>query len=395
MEKQPSIRLANLLNKLFWNFLIIIAIGFSVAGAAMAQQSESAARLAPLTGQLRLGAEYFLNRTDTEETVRRHFRLMHQYGLTVARIFIIWDDIERSRDQWDLHRYDWIYDAAQESGIKIAATLCAEDPPGWMKLTPFYHHRMNLNEPALRERSAIYIQKVVGRYRSHPAQGPWLLMNEPALEVNDERTTMQAYGKWLEQHYGTVDRLNARWFQPLQTFSDVQVDPEQWTSHWADYYSFIDWKEFNIDNLCDFLRWIGQQIRALDTTHPTHINPPGLIRNMAAGGADPWKEGDDGRLPRHVHPSAVEFQRVRAQRIRIALRLLSRHATQRVGRASLVGDRTSGRTHGLYRRSRHEPDQERSDAMDVGFLWGGSARGGVLAVESSRAGERGRASGGW
>ena len=95
MGKQALVRITKLLNRLVWNFLIIIALAFSAAAMATAQESESAARLAPLTGQLRLGAEYFLNRTDTEETVHRHFRLMHQYGLTVARIFIIWDDIER------------------------------------------------------------------------------------------------------------------------------------------------------------------------------------------------------------------------------------------------------------------------------------------------------------
>jgi len=48
---------------------------------ARAQQTEAAARLAPLTDQLRLGAEYFLNRTDTQETVRHHFQMMHKYGL--------------------------------------------------------------------------------------------------------------------------------------------------------------------------------------------------------------------------------------------------------------------------------------------------------------------------
>jgi beta-galactosidase len=273
------------------NLLVIALLVLGVSPSAQAQRAESAARLAPLTDQLRLGAEYFLNRTDTADSVRHHFQLMHQYGLTIARFFVIWDDIEHERDQWDLHRYDWIYDAAQESGIKIAATLCAEDPPGWMKLTPFYHHRMNLNDPKLRERSAIYIEKVVGRYRNHPAQGPWLLMNEPGLEVNYERTTMEAFGKWLHERYGSVDQLNQHWFQPLQNFSDVQVNPEQWTPGWTDYYSFIDWKEFNIDDLCDSLRWIEQQIRALDTTHATHINPPGLISNLASEGADPWKEG--------------------------------------------------------------------------------------------------------
>jgi GH35 family endo-1,4-beta-xylanase len=119
------------------NLLVIELLVLGVSPSAQAQQAESAARLAPLTDQLRLGAEYFLNRTDTAESVRHHFQVMHQYGLTIARIFIIWDDIEREPDQWDFHRYDWIYDSAQESGIKIAATLCAEDPPAWMKLTPF------------------------------------------------------------------------------------------------------------------------------------------------------------------------------------------------------------------------------------------------------------------
>ena len=55
-------------------------------------------------------------------------------------------------------------------------------------------------------------------------------MNEPGLEVNYERTTMEAFGKWLEQRYGSVDRLNQRWFQPLQSFSDVQLNPDQWTA---------------------------------------------------------------------------------------------------------------------------------------------------------------------
>ena len=281
------------------NLLLIALLVVPISPSVAAQQPgavpspiapDSAARLAPLTDQLRLGAEFFLNRNETEDGVRHHFQLMHKYGLTIVRVFIIWDDIERAPDQWDLHRYDWVYNAAAESGLKVLATLCAEDPPGWMKLTPFYHNRMNLNDPKLRERAAIYIQKVVGRYRNHPAQGAWLLMNEPALVVNYERSTMQVFGKWLENRYGSVDRLNQRWFQPLANFSDVQVTPEQFARGWLDYYPFIDWREFNIDNLCDFLRWIGHEVRALDTTHPTHINLAGLWHNLAVGGYDPWKE---------------------------------------------------------------------------------------------------------
>ena len=240
-----------------------------------------------LTDQLRVGAEFFLNRTETRESVRRHFHLMHENGLTLARIFVIWDDIERTPNHWDFEGYDWIYDAAAESGIKIVATLCAEDPPGWVKKTPFYHNRTNLNDPALRKHAAMYINKVVDRYKNHPAQGAWLLMNEPT-KYDEEPATLQAFGEWLQAKYGTVEELNKHWFRPLGRFSDVWLTPDQLTDYWNDYHYAVDWREFNIDNLINELLWIKGQIQALDPNHPTHINvtsPTG-----GASGQDVFKE---------------------------------------------------------------------------------------------------------
>lgn len=256
-----------------------------------------------LVGEIRLGAEFFLNKTATEESVRKHFRLMQSYGFTVARIFVIWDDIERTAGVWNFERYDWIYDAAHNSGIKIAATLCSEDPPGWMGLTPFYHHYANLNDPKLREHAAGYLEKVVTRYRNHPAHGVWLLMNEPHPVYFYDQPAMEAFGKWLELKYGTVDKLNQQWFRPLQNFSDVKVTSDQWNSYWVDYPSFIDWHEFNDANLVEILEWIKGQIRKFDSVHPTHINPTGGNR---------WKESRVvDFLGASIHPAWLfeEFQR--------------------------------------------------------------------------------------
>src|SRR5208337_3432880 len=87
---------------------------------APAQQSvislERQTALADLTGKLRVGAEFFLNRSETKETVEKHFRLMRESGLTVVRIFVIWDDIERTPGNWNLEGYDWIYNAAAKNG---------------------------------------------------------------------------------------------------------------------------------------------------------------------------------------------------------------------------------------------------------------------------------------
>jgi beta-galactosidase len=212
---------------------------------------------------------------------------MHENGLTLVRIFVIWDDIERTPNNWNFEGYDWIYDAAAENGIKIVATLCAEDPPGWVKKTPFYHNRTNLNDPELRTHAAIYIRKVVDRYKNHPAQGVWLLMNEPT-KYDLEPATFQAFGDWLKTKYGSVEQLNKHWFEPVENFSDVPIRPDELTEYWNDYHRVVDWREFNIDNLVNELLWIKGQIQALDTQHPTHINvdePTG-----AALGQDVWKE---------------------------------------------------------------------------------------------------------
>jgi beta-galactosidase len=270
--------------------LISFVVAALLSTAARAGQNAGAgpaSELASLTGQLRIGSEFFLNRTETKESVERHFRLMQENGLTLVRIFVIWDDIERTPNNWNFEAYDWIYDAAAENGIKIVATLCAEDPPGWVKKTPFYHNRTNLNDPELRTHAAVYIRKVVDRYKNHPAQGVWLLMNEPT-KYDLEPATFQAFGDWLKTKYGTVEELNKHWFEPVENFSDVQIRPDQLIEYWNDYHRVVDWREFNIENLVNELLWIKGQIQALDTNHPTHINvtaPTG-----GAAGQDVWKE---------------------------------------------------------------------------------------------------------
>jgi beta-galactosidase len=264
---------------------MIVTAGLALRGQTAG--TSAGPQLAELTRQLRIGSEFFLNRTETKESVQRHFDLMHENGLTLARIFIIWDDIERTPGNWDFTGYDWIYDAAAKSGIKIVATLCAEDPPGWVKKTPFYHNRTNLNDPEIRRHAAIYIEKVVNRYRGHTAQGVWLLMNEPE-KYDTEPETFRAFGAWLQAKYGTVAELNKHWFRPLVAFPDVRVTPDQLSEYWNDYHAVVDWREFNIDNLVDQLLWIKDRIQAVDTNHPTHINvtePTG-----GAYGQDVWKE---------------------------------------------------------------------------------------------------------
>jgi beta-galactosidase len=272
----------------------------------IAGSQDLSANSSELLGQLRIGTEFFLNRSETRDGIQRHFRLMHDSGLTLVRIFVIWDDIEHTPGIWNFERYDSIYDAAAANGIKIVTTLCAEDPPGWTGQTPFYHNRTNLNEPEVRKHAADYIRRVVNRYRSHTAQGVWLLMNEPS-KYDTEPATLLAFGEWLRQKYGKLEKLNATWFRQLKSFSDVTITSEMLKGGnygWLDYSPIIDWREFNIDNLVNQLLWIKSQVLLYDTNHLTHLNVTAPLGGPV--GQDVWKEQKVVEiLGASIHPAWV------------------------------------------------------------------------------------------
>ncbi len=281
-----------------------LAVGASVAAFSQTEAAQEDPN--PLAATLRIGTEFFLNRSETKAGVDRHFRLMRDTGLTLVRIFIIWDDIEHTPGVWNFERYDWIYNSAAANEIKIVATLCAEDPPGWAHQTPFYHNRTNLNDPAIRKRASFYIEKVVNRYKRHPAQGVWLLMNEPS-KYDTEPATFRAFGAWLEKKYRNVAALNQSWFRQVKSFSEVTLTPEQLTGGnygWLDYPPIIDWREFNVDNLVNQLLWIKSQIELHDTSHPTHLNVTQPLGGPS--GQDVWKEQKIVEiLGASIHPAWV------------------------------------------------------------------------------------------
>jgi beta-galactosidase len=269
--------------------LALLAAG-SLCAAAQTQTANAGERqpaLTELTGKLRVGTEFFLNRTETKETVEKHFKLMHENGITVVRIFVIWDDIERTPGNWDLSHYQWIYDAAAKNGIKIAATLCTEDPPGWMNMTTFYHQHANLDNPELKAHAAVYLEKFVGHFKDHPGTGEWLLMNEPT-KYHEDASTFKAFGSWLQKKYGTVDELNKHWFRPVQSFDEVRIDEKETPNYWLDEEEFLDWKQFNVDNLIANLAWIRENVLAIDSKHPVHFNVTAPTGD--AEGQDVWKE---------------------------------------------------------------------------------------------------------
>lgn len=238
----------------------------------------------------RIGAQFFTNLYDSDEDVERHFSMMHDNGIRLVRLFILWAQVEPKAGEWDFSLYDRAYDLAQKYGMKVFSTLTCEDPPAFTKKRPFYHHRVNLNDPTLQELAGEYIKRTVTRYANHPAHYCWSLMNEPEVAINYEPSTMALFADWLKNKYGAVEEMNRVWYRPHEAFSKVQINPADWNNFWTDFASFCDWQNFVEDNLAGQLAWIRDQVAIYDSHSITHAHPKGLLDPVVGTGQACWKE---------------------------------------------------------------------------------------------------------
>jgi len=59
-------------------------------------------------------------------------------------------------------------------------------------------------------------------------------------------------------------------------------------NYWLDEEEYLDWKQFNVDNLISNLAWIREKVLAIDSKHPIHFNVTAPTGD--ASGQDVWKE---------------------------------------------------------------------------------------------------------
>ena len=109
-----------------------------------------------------LGAEVWIEPGQTPEQVEGWFRELAEEHMPVARVFMMWADLEPSPGQWDYTLYDRVFRAAEKYHVRIVATLTPGGPP------PFLHGNGNQGEgypptAAARASTAVYIEKVVDR----------------------------------------------------------------------------------------------------------------------------------------------------------------------------------------------------------------------------------------
>lgn len=191
-----------------------------------------------------IGAQVFIEPGQSVEKTDGWFRTLEECGMTSCRI--------RLFEAYDPELFDRAMDCAQKHNIGVWLTFFPEtektDIGGWK--FPY--------DDAQKASFADFIRRAVTRWKDHPALRGWVLINEPGIgEIPDTPFARAARQKWDQEH--PVPEYSANGSPVLMTPADSR---------------------FIMDFNTDFLRWIADEVRAIDPVHDLHVNPHAVYYNF-------------------------------------------------------------------------------------------------------------------
>jgi len=236
------------------------------------------------TDEIRLGVCYYPEHWDAS-LWPDDFRRMREMGLSVIRIGeFAWALIEPEEGVYDFSLFDRVLDLAARHGLKVIMGTPTATPPAWLTARypevlnatqegVLYRHggrrHYNYSSRKYRELCANVVRKLAERYGDHPAVIGWQIDNELNCEVNVfySGEDHKAFRDWLQNRYGTLDRLNRAWGTTF--WSQIYTDWEQvhllrpTASHSPNPHQALDEKRFISDNAISFAKLQADILRGI------------------------------------------------------------------------------------------------------------------------------------
>jgi beta-galactosidase len=238
--------------------------------------------------KVELGAQVYVNKYDSPERVRYWIRKLHEARLSIARVFIFWDIINPSKDEWYFDPFDALFAECEKLGIKVCATIWAAGPPGWMGLTNYFQNYADLDDTEFWSTALDMTKRVVERYHNHPALECWIPFKEAHRGIGKHPNSLRVFKKYLKEAYGSVEDFNRVHFNHINDFESYGMRSSYALHEISPYEDTLDWYRFSIWNLCEKIRDLTDTIRSIDKVHPIHVNAQCLPRNQLWEGNSAW-----------------------------------------------------------------------------------------------------------
>lgn len=243
-------------------------------------------------GGILYGADYNPDQWP-EEIWPRDVALMQEAGVTCVSLGIFsWSRLQPAEDTFDFGWLDRIIDLLHDGGIGVnLATATASIPP-WMSARypevlaadengatywPGSRQQHAPSSPVYRRFAAQLVGRLAERYASHPAVVMWHVGNEFGchLDLDYSDAARDAWRRWLQQRYGTVAELNARWgtsFWSQRYGGFDQVFPPRKAPYSINPSMMLDYHRFTSDMLLECYLAERQVLLDAGATQPITTN---------------------------------------------------------------------------------------------------------------------------
>lgn len=155
--------------------------------------------------------------------------LMREAGVGLVSLAIFsWAQLEPREGEFDFGWLDAVMDRLHAGGIRVALATATASPPPWLTrghpeilpeladgtvLHQGSRQSYAVSSPVFRDYALRMTRRMAERYREHPALALWHVDNELGCHVPHDHSdaAAEAFRRWLEHRYGTIDGLNTAW----------------------------------------------------------------------------------------------------------------------------------------------------------------------------------------
>lgn len=265
------------------------------------------------------GFQYYRAPTPHPDQWEGDIRHMAACGFTIVKIWVQWSTNQPTPDRYDFSDCRRLLDLCGQYGLRVILNIVCDTAPIWLyrehpdcvmetadgrKLQPrtlLYRTAGGapgpcLNHPAAAALRRAFVEEAARALGGHPALYCWDLWNEPELSVGIYRQPnmddllcycphcVAKFQRYLQERYGDIEALNARWQRNYRDFSDI-IDPPRCGDAYAD---MIDWRQFAARTVTDEVRLRKESVRAADPHTPVmvHTVTPPYFNLITTGSHD-------------------------------------------------------------------------------------------------------------
>ena len=243
--------------------------------------------------------QYYRSPTPLRNEWEGDLKNLGEYGLDVIQIRINWRWNERREDEYDFSDVDELINLSEKYDKKVIIKFLLECAPQYVydkyggtriapdgsKLSPGSHgafyggFRPCFTNPFVMERAVKFVEKVAERYSSRKNIIFWNAWNEirnaPAEECFCPHCR-KAFGSYLKNKFGTVEKLNAFYGTAEESFDNIEMP-----SMARGYWDIFEFKKFKAgDELYKWLKSVYNAIRRYDDRPiMAHVGCPSVFQD--------------------------------------------------------------------------------------------------------------------